>query len=417
MASIDSSAAIQIIRRALGGIDTELVSHGDRVAYILYKMLAYQGKYSKDEMQKIFVLAILHDIGAYKTDEPGVLLKFEYAQVWPHSVYGYFYLKYLSPYKDLARVLLYHHLDYDKSKRIKYQHMDIAAMLNVADKVELLLRSGKEGAGRLKTHSGTKYSPNALQVFHYADGKYRILDHLKDGSYLSENDTIISDINWSKGGCKQILQLLVYAIDFKNEETALRNISTNNIAQYLGENLGLTPDELESLQFAALTYDLGMLGIPSDILNAPRKLTDEEQKTVREHIQATGEILQDLVSEDIYNIAMRHHERTDGSGYPEGLQGTSLTLPERILAVADTIAAMGTRKSYRAPMQKNEVLQVLQKEIDVGRLCPEVTGYAIQNYDDMKATAGIRNAEVMEYYLAIKDQFGTIIQEFEKHDQ
>ncbi|MEG2852223.1 MAG: phosphohydrolase, partial [Hydrogenoanaerobacterium sp.] len=86
--TIKSKDVISIICKTLNKVDERLVNHGERVAYVIYKMLKYEGGFSKAFMDRVGLLAVMHDIGAYKTDEIDRLVEFETKNVWQHSVYG-----------------------------------------------------------------------------------------------------------------------------------------------------------------------------------------------------------------------------------------------------------------------------------------------------------------------------------------
>ena len=94
-----------LIQRTLNYVDTRLVDHGARVAWLVYHMLQEQGKYTLKEQQEICFAALIHDIGAYKTEEIDRMIQFETEEVWEHSVYGYLFLKYLTPLAEWADVV------------------------------------------------------------------------------------------------------------------------------------------------------------------------------------------------------------------------------------------------------------------------------------------------------------------------
>ena len=109
---IHQSQIISVINKMLHFVDPRLVDHGERVAYIALEMLKHAKKELPLERTKLFILSVLHDIGAYKTEEIDEMLSFESKGVWSHAIYGYLFLKYLSPLGDESEAILYHHLDY-----------------------------------------------------------------------------------------------------------------------------------------------------------------------------------------------------------------------------------------------------------------------------------------------------------------
>ena len=93
-------------------------------------------------------------------------------------------------------------------------------------------------------------------------------------------------------------------------------------------------------------HDLGKIGIPLEILENPGRLTLEDMAVMKTHVEKTAVILNGWVSEEIRDLALRHHEKLNGTGYPDGLSASQLTLPQRILAVADIFSALTGERSY-----------------------------------------------------------------------
>ncbi len=119
MSVISSKDVYQIIRKTLGIINNKIMNHGEITGYILYKMMEYENtyteqNYTEQELVDYTMLGILHDIGLYKEDNVKKVADFETKNLWPHSIYGFLFLKYLSPIGDRAEIVLYHHLDYNR---------------------------------------------------------------------------------------------------------------------------------------------------------------------------------------------------------------------------------------------------------------------------------------------------------------
>ena len=100
---------ITILEHTLNLVDNRLVDHGKRVAYRVYKKLYPLARYSDARLRDICVLALLHDIGAYKTEDIHEIAVFDSGYTWNHSIYGYLFIKHFSPLRHLAPVLLFHH--------------------------------------------------------------------------------------------------------------------------------------------------------------------------------------------------------------------------------------------------------------------------------------------------------------------
>jgi hypothetical protein len=122
-------------------------------------------------------------------------------------------------------------------------------------------------------------------------------------------------------------------------------------SQMIGDELGLTADEIDRLRWAALLHDIGKLEIPFEILNKPGRLTAEEFETIKRHPGIGAQLTAPLagwLGQSIRAVG-EHHERWDGNGYPNGLRGTDISLAARIVAVADAFDVMTSVRSYKKP--------------------------------------------------------------------
>ena len=145
-----------------------------------------------------------------------------------------------------------------------------------------------------------------------------------------------------------ILKALEAAIDLRDPYTAGHQVRVSKLAVAIGKEMGLNPNELEGLRYAALVHDIGKLAIPAEILARPTKLNDIEFEIIKEHPAQAYSILQGIEFPwPVAEIVLQHHERIDGSGYPKGLKGDEIMPEARILAVADVVEAMASHRPYR----------------------------------------------------------------------
>ena len=139
----------------------------------------------------------------------------------------------------------------------------------------------------------------------------------------------------------------------------------------LGQFLGLDEEELRILKQGALLHDLGKIGIPDDILKKPGCLDEAEFEIIKKHPMLTSDILGTLETSDHFSaIARSHHERWDGNGYPDGLNGEGIPLLARIVAIADAWDAMTSNRVYRDAMSERIALNIMEKEKDWGQWDP-----------------------------------------------
>jgi diguanylate cyclase (GGDEF)-like protein len=150
----------------------------------------------------------------------------------------------------------------------------------------------------------------------------------------------------------------------------------------LGTTLGLAEDSLETLELAAMLHDVGKLGLGPRILRKPAPLTDDEERSVRRHIDIGETIIRDLPRmAGVLEAVHSHHERYDGTGYPSGLFGDDIPLLARILAIADAYAAMSTDRPFRAKLPPEQARAELLKAAG-SQLDPELVGKFVQTLKD-----------------------------------
>ena len=152
-------------------------------------------------------------------------------------------------------------------------------------------------------------------------------------------------------------------VDAKSPYTARHSAGVAAIAEGIAGTMGLDAATRRLLRRAALLHDVGKLGVSNRILDKPGKLTDQEWAAVRRHPQLSEAILSPVPAlADVARLAVEHHERLDGSGYPYGLVAHQLDVPSRVLQVADVAEALSARRPYREAMDVDAVLRVMGRE-------------------------------------------------------
>jgi len=159
-----------------------------------------------------------------------------------------------------------------------------------------------------------------------------------------------------------VLNELVNVVDHHSNNHSKR---VAEISRRIAVEMDLGQDDIDLLYKAALIHDVGKVNVPPHILNKPGQLTDEEFDIVKEHPVTGSRLLAPIASlESIVPAVLYHHERLDGSGYPEGLTGDDIPLFARIIAVADAYDAMTATRAYRKPSSKDSAIAELVKESD-----------------------------------------------------
>jgi diguanylate cyclase (GGDEF)-like protein/putative nucleotidyltransferase with HDIG domain len=186
----------------------------------------------------------------------------------------------------------------------------------------------------------------ALAVIHVIGERHtRQLDHAYQRARL------LSDLN------SAVISSFVMAVDAKDQHTHGHTERVRDLAVLIGEEMGLSEDELEALRMAAMLHDIGKLAIPDHILSKPDRLSQEEMRKVRTHSLVGAALLEPVrFPWPVVPIIRSHHEAFDGTGYPDGLAGEQIPLGARILAVADVYDSLLSHRPYRPAMTVQEAV-------------------------------------------------------------
>jgi putative two-component system response regulator len=159
-----------------------------------------------------------------------------------------------------------------------------------------------------------------------------------------------------------LTQVLESTMATRDPYTVGHQRRVSQIACTIGRKMGLSEDRLHDLRMAGTLHDLGKFAIPSALLSKPGKLTPQEFALIKTHPQVAYNILEPVsLPGNTAEIILQHHERLDGSGYPQGLQGEEILLEARILGVADVMEAMCSHRPYRASLGLAETLDELTR--------------------------------------------------------
>jgi len=382
-----SSYIVNIIENTLNHMDGRLVGHGKRVSYYVYKVLKKQNIYTEKQIRDICVMAFIHDIGAYKTEEIHNLVAFETGEVWEHSIYGYLFAKHFSPLKHLAPVLLFHHA---KLKELEYLHpsyRDIAQIIFIADRIDVLslyeIESWDSFVNSFYEQSGTTFDVNIIDLFFRGEGAI-VQEDLKL-NYPEEFIQILYNSEFTPEEVAAYINMVVLSIEFRSPQTMNHTFALIKVCEIIADRVGLTGFELEELRTGALFHDVGKVGIPLKILESTGRLSEEDFEIMKSHITITKEILESYVRDEVLSIATNHHEKLDGSGYDSGLQGDEIPFRERIVAVADIFCALCSKRSYKEPLPKEKVLSIMFEMKEKGAIDSRLTDLVAECYGELEA--------------------------------
>jgi|GEM_PF-2913484 len=175
---------------------------------------------------------------------------------------------------------------------------------------------------------------------------------------LQKNEMALKDsIKDLKDTLENIIQTLVKIVEIRDLYTSGHQKNVSILATAIAKKMNVDNNILKDIRIAALLHDIGKINIPSSILVKPGKLSDIELTMIREHPLKGYEILKNIkFSPYLLKTVLQHHEREDGSGYPDGLKGTDIIPGAKILAVSDVVEAMSSFRPYRPALDISEAL-------------------------------------------------------------
>jgi PAS domain S-box-containing protein/putative nucleotidyltransferase with HDIG domain len=179
-----------------------------------------------------------------------------------------------------------------------------------------------------------------------------------------------------------ILTVMSRMGEAKDPYTAGHQKRVSQLSAAIARKMGLLEDQIESIRFVSLIHDIGKISIPSELLSKPTKLTETEFALIKDHPKIGYEILKGTSFPwDIASIILQHHERLDGSGYPQGLKNDEILLEAKIIGVADVVEAMSSYRPYRPALGIDKALEEIS--INKGKLYdPEVVDACIKLFKE-----------------------------------
>lgn len=157
---------------------------------------------------------------------------------------------------------------------------------------------------------------------------------------------------------EETVNALASAVEMRDPYTAGHQHRVTSLAVAIAEEMGLSEEKIEGIRMAGVIHDVGKIRVPAEILSWPGQLTEIDFNLIKTHPQVGYDILKRIeLPYQVTKIMLQHHERMDGSGYPEGLKGEEILMEARILAVADVVEAMASHRPYRAALGIDKALE------------------------------------------------------------
>lgn len=240
----------------------------------------------------------------------------------------------------------------------------IALVAQVVDVFNV--NSGREAAlHEITTRAASWFSPKLVAAFETVAASDAFWEAL-GSEELSQTILALEPARYRRtvdeAFLDDIAEAFAQIVDAKSPFTAGHSERVTVFADLIAAELGYSQDRRRWLRRAALLHDIGKLAISNTILDKPGKLTDSEFATVKSHPVHSREILARIkVFEDLAPVAGGHHEKLDGSGYPDGLKGGQIDMDTRIVTVADIFDALTADRPYRGPMPEGEAMAIMDR--------------------------------------------------------
>lgn len=402
---------VMLMQRTLDSMDDRLEDHGEKVAYIMYKLLKCHGEYSDEEILRMTMLAIFHDIGVYKIEEREKIIDIESETPMNHAVYGYLFIKHFSPLSDLAEIVLGHHLnpkDFSDSGKIEIPKE--ALLLKLADTIAILqLRSKIIDPIWILNKRDDFILEEHKVLFKKACDEYDLLEKIQDNTYLDELYEFLERITLSRNEIISYIRMLNYTIDFRSEATLLHTITVEEISFQIAKIMGLDDNTSVTIKIASMLHDIGKLFIPIHILEKQGSLTKEEFEIIKDHAIIGYRILSNMGIDDIRDIATLHHEKLNGTGYPFGLKDHQISKEARIVAVADVLSALIGKRSYKKEFPKDKVISILSDMVSHYEIDRDICNIVIQNYDYIEERVKANTKDIIDVYNNLMNEYEDLL--------
>lgn len=404
MIPLSNESLYEIIIRALNRMNDLLVGHGERVAYAMMRLLEQDGRFSEEEIGQIVWTVVFHDIGIFRKTDTWNIEQFNIEEKCPHAIYGFLFLKTFFPFSQYAPIVRYHHASDEEidNAGVDKKMQWVMKCLRIVNETDLVYtRHGSQNMDIVK-HFFWERCQKSLSIDKPV--QFEEFSLMKDidavHRFLLER---IRKLQLSSTEKEALLRTLVCSMDFRSHYTALHCSMMVRASYMLADYFDLDENVKKEIYIGSILHDLGKIAIPVEILECPGKLDARSWEIMKSHVMITEDILKGCVSDEILQIAIRHHETLDGAGYPRGIDATELTLPQCIVAVSDIVSALSEERSYKQAFPLHEVMNILRQMCDAGKVSPPVIKMLEEHSDDIYHAVleeGLHTAEAFEQIYA-----------------
>lgn len=357
---VQSKNLWEIAIEFLGKIDTKLMEQNLKQAYITYKLCRLR-LIRYEIAAKLIFLACFNEIGKFNGD----LDKSD------EQIETYLFLKYFSPVLDHADVLLFD----NTNLRVKDSiiHEDAIIYRASMDFTKYLIKTNNALESlKLIKENYMKYDFKTIRALEKLVKKQDVIYEFNSVHFKTVIYKYISRSIFNAKDKNKFITMLSSLFEMYSAQTLYHSKLTAIISYMIAKYMKLKNKQAKKIYIAALCHDLGKVCIPLKILEKPDKLTDREYSTMKKHVTFTKEILNGKMDYEIIEMAYRHHEKLDGSGYPNKLKAEYITIDQRILQVSDIISALIAKRSYKEAWDITKTISILDSMSLEGKIDKDV---------------------------------------------
>lgn len=361
------------------------LNHSRRVAYISLNIAKAMGL-SEDDQKDLFALSLLHDSGFTLS---GLKLKPEFKMfelMADHCIEGEKVISYLPFLMSRKDVIKYHHENYNGSGFFGISGDDIpllSQVIHLADFLDINFNIAQldfqkrvDVKNYVLRGKNQLFSPDVVDAFMSFAHKERFWADLLFYNIVEVLERIAPQIiyEYSWKDLIPISDTFMKIIDSKSKFTYNHSHGITEKIQIMSDFYGFNTEKKLKLHIAANLHDLGKLYIPNSILEKPDKLDSFEFSEIKKHVYFTKLVLDKISGfEDISSWASNHHEKLNGSGYPENLTGKELDFESRLMGVIDICQALTEERPYRKGLTQREAIKIIRDMANSGLIDKQIT--------------------------------------------
>lgn len=385
-----------------------LSQHQQRTAFVVWQMGKAAGL-SEERLERTFIAALLHDIGAFSLEEKISLRNSEVENPENHCIRGEVLLDNVPWLKDTSKIVRFHHKEWrDWSESIDNPVVLESQILCLGDYLErqinrsqYILHQHEDIISKISSRSGAYFHPHVVDLLSTVSGREEFwLDLVSPRLYsLLLNNGPFRKTEIDLSNIYSISELFRNIIDFRSRFTSTHSSGVAAAASTLSRMFGLTEMETKLMEVAGNLHDIGKLAIPNSILDKPGKLTKEEMAVMKSHTYYTYSIINTIGGiRQIAEWAAYHHEKLDGSGYPFHCKADDLSTCSRIMMVADIFTALAEDRPYRKGMSREGIIQILKQFSDREILDTKIITLLFDNYNEIYSYVAERQSIARDFY-------------------